>query len=158
MFDEQIYRQALESAQAWAVRQNDFNRASRLELCARWMVNADIARAKNEPQPPQPPKPAPVISVVGVPGSTDQSTITVILGPELVADAADLALPPIKGFMLADFPAGVCAPGHDYGDTMAALPQDTMADGAEISHNGKRWRKVEGVWPFGRKSLYVRVV
>lgn len=154
MFEIEVYLKAVESAQAWAVRENEQARASRLELVARWFTNADIARAKGEPLPPQPPTPAPVVSIVAPEGSYDQGKIEIRFGPGYVADPDPLVLPPIKGYAVTDFPPGVCAPGFDYGDTMAALPQDTMANGTRIEHNGKKWEKVEGFWPFGRKSFY----
>jgi len=158
MFEEQVYKQSLESLQAWAVKQNEFNREQRLYRCAKWLEDAAIELAQGRPKPPQPPQPAPIISIVTVPGSIDQSTISVVLGPGLVAYGADVVLPPIQGYTVADYPPGVCAPGYDYGDVMAALPQDTMPDGTQIELSGKKWQKIEGVWPFGRKSLYVLVI
>jgi hypothetical protein len=154
MFEAEVYQKAIESAQAWALRENEQNRARRLDLVDRWHKDADWNRANGRPQPPQPPAPAPILSIQAPAGGSDQSQIVVKVGPGFVADPAELVLAPIKSYAVTDFPPNVTAPGIDWGDTMGALPQDTRPTGFVLELNGKRWEKIETTWVFGRKSFY----
>lgn len=154
MFEEQVYRDTVESLTAWAVRQNEYHRNKRLGAVTDWLRNADVNRANGQPLPPQPAPPAQVVKIVSIPGASDQQTIQIVFGPELVAEPGPVILPPIKSQLFADFPPGVFAPGYDYGEVMAGLPQDTIPNGEIKEHNGKKWEKVEGFGLFGRMNFY----
>ena len=157
MFEAEVYQRAVETLIAWTIQVNEFNRKKRAEMVGRWYVDADIARAKKEPEPPQPEPPEPELSVLLAPGSIDQSTITVKVGPALVADATPLVLAEIPSYLLGKYPPNVTAISGRTSDggIWTCYPEDTRPTGWIEYREGRKLEKVEGLGFGGiRKSFY----
>ena len=163
MFDELIYQNLVTELTGWAILRNRDEKRLWEDRKSAWLQMAGIARANKDPEPEKPKPPTPVMKVAWAANSTDQNTISVALGLELVADAT-CELAPIQSYEALAFPQGVTAigPYAGFGDTWVALPNDTMPDGVVVGHTleGKpiNLRKTE-LRGFGnlRLSFYVLV-
>jgi hypothetical protein len=135
MFEKLIYENLVAELTGWAILRNRNEEKLWEDRKSAWLQMADIARSKEEPWPDKPAPPAREMRVLTVEGSTDQNTVSVVLGPGLVAEPT-CELAPIASYEAAAFPQGVTAigPYAGFGDIWVALPQDTIADGIVVGH------------------------
>ncbi len=154
MMEEAVYQLDVAQQERMARDENALNVILWDELKTRWLRDADRARSMKIAAPDK-PVPAWKKTVEAPPFAPGPYEIKVKVGPERVADGT-LALPPVPGYDAADFAAGVQAIGNRTSDGgyWVALPEDTMPDGFVTIWKGRRLEKVEGFWPFGRKSFY----
>lgn len=157
MFEQFVYDELVKNLTALALQENENQRIFWENRRDSWLQLAAICRANKQPLPEKPFAPARMAKVVSALGTSDQSTITVTLGPELVADPK-CELAPIPSFLVGDFPANFQAVGVKQGDSgvWSALPRDTVEHGTRVVYQGRRLEKVEDIGFGGLRRSYYR--
>lgn len=157
MWDKEVYELDVAQHERMVAEENVMALIDWNERKTNWLRDSDRARSLKTPESQWPEKPVPAWkkTVVAPPFAPGPYDIVTHSGPERIADPT-LILLPVPTFAAAAYPPGVVAVGNRTpdGGYWTALPEDTIPNGATITHQGRRLEKVEGFWPFGRKSFY----